>query len=372
MTRGGGGDDVHARGDDALGRAATAASPRAAAAGSFDASAFIAAALARAPALTARAVSVRAVEVPGPPMETAAGSISGAQLALIDLHTDEGVTGHAYVATYTREGLAGVVAAIKALDIDGPVQDLRDALRERFAFSGTAGLLGSVIGGVDMAAWDALARSADMPLAELLGGAVKPVPAYGSLRSRTAQDAEERAGEGFRHLKVKSADPDVIARVKALGVEVMVDLNQQPQDLAKLDDQQLTWLEEPLPAADLIGYAALCKTMRTPIQTGESWWSPAEAAYAIRAGATDLVMPDVARIGGVTGFIEVAAHGLPTSSHMYPEISAHLLAALPNAHLLEHLDKAGPILRQPARVIDGHVTPMPLEFDEAAVARFSV
>jgi mandelate racemase len=338
----------------------------------FDASAFIAAALARAPALTARAVEVRAVELPGPPIETAAGAISGTPLALIDLLTNEGVTGRAYVATYTREALAAVVAAVHALDVSGPVERLRDALRRRFVFSGTAGVLGYVIGGLDMAAWNALANAAELPLAELLGGTVRPVPAYGSLRSRTAADAEERAREGFSHLKVKSADPAVIAGIRALGLGVMVDLNQQPVDLARLDGEGLTWIEEPLPAGDLIGYTALRRTMRTPIQTGESWWSAEEAGYAIRAETTDYVMPDLARIGGVTGFVEVAAHGLPISSHMYPEVSAHLLAALPNAHYLEHLDKAGAILTHPPTVSEGHVLPRPLGFDDDAVAHFSV
>jgi mandelate racemase len=83
-------------------------------------------------------------------------------------------------------------------------------------------------------------------------------------------------------------------------------------------------------------------------------------------------MPDLARIGGVTGFLRVAEHGLPISSHMYPETSAHLLAALPNAHYLEHLDKAAPLLQEPLRLQNGRAIPgSPIEWDEAAVARFS-
>ncbi len=349
------------------GEAARAGGERAAGGGDV-----LAAALARAPVLTARSVRVRAVELPAdPPVETAAGTLTTFPLALLDLHTHEGVTGRAYVATYTREALAGVVAALNALELSGPVADLYDTLRARFFFAGTSGLLGYVLGGLDMAAWDALARAADQPLAVLLGGEVAPVAAYGSLSSRTAADAESRAAEGFAHLKIKSADPAVIARVRALGVGVMVDLNQQPSDeLARLDDEGLTWIEEPLPSNDVAGYAAL--DLKTPVQLGENWWSPEEAALSIAAGASDLVMPDLARIGGVTGFLRVAAHGLPISTHLYPEFSAHVLAALPNAHLLEHLDKAAPILQEPLAVAGGHVTPAaPLAWDEAAVARFS-
>ncbi|WP_051325059.1 enolase C-terminal domain-like protein [Candidatus Solirubrobacter pratensis] len=336
----------------------------------------LAAALQRAPALTVRSLRVRAVELPAdPPVETAAGTLTTFPLALIDLQTEQGVTGRTYVATYTPEGLAGVVAALNALDIAGrPVATLSDDLRPRFFFTGTAGLMGYALGGLDMAAWDALARAAELPLATLLGGAPEPVPAYGSLTSRAGADAEARAAEGFPALKVKSTDPAVIARIKALGVDLMVDLNQQPiPDIERLDDAGLVWIEEPFPAADLAAYARFTAATATPVQAGESWWSPEEARRSVEAGATDLVMPDVARVGGVTGFLRVAAHGLPTSTHLYPEVSAHLLAAIPNGHYLEHLDKAGPILQEPVVAKDGTVMPGgPIEWDEAAVTRFSV
>jgi mandelate racemase len=334
----------------------------------------LARALARAPALTVRALRVRAVELPAdPPVETAAGTLTSFPLALLDLHTNEGPTGRAYVAAYTPEGLAAVVAALNALDIAGrPLATLYDDLRPRFFFTGVAGVIAYALGGLDMAAWDALARAAGVPLATLLGGEPKPVPAYGSLSSRTGEDAERRAAEGFECLKVKSADPAVIARVQDLGVGVMADLNQSPAgDIAALDALGLVWIEEPLPAQDLAGYARLTAATKTPIQAGESWWSAEEAERSIALRATDLVMPDLARIGGVTGFLRVAAHGLPTSSHLYPEVSAHVLAAIPNAHYLEHLDKAAPILREPLAIENGRAIPgAPIEWDEAAIARF--
>jgi mandelate racemase len=278
------------------------------------------------------------------------------------------------VSTYTPEGNAAVVSALTKLDIAGrPLKTLYDDLVPRFFFTGVPGVIAYVLGGLDMAAWDALARASGLPLATLLGGAPNPVPAYGSLSSRTGDDAEARAAEGFEALKVKSADAAVIQRIRDLGVGVMVDLNQQPhEDITWLDAQGLIWIEEPLPAHDLAGYAELTADTKTPIQAGESWWSAEEAARSIDRDATDLVMPDLARIGGVTGFLRVAEHGLPISSHMYPEVSAHVLAALPNGHYLEHLDKAAPLLQEPLRLQNGHAVPSaPLEWDEAAVARFS-
>src|SRR5439155_1759759 len=75
----------------------------------------------------------------------------------------------------------------------------------------------------------------------------------------------------------------------------------------------------------------------------------------------DYVMPDVGRIGGVTGWMQAAglaaARGVEMSSHLVPEVSVHLLAATPTAHWLEYVDWADAILEEPMPVIDGAVTP---------------
>jgi mandelate racemase len=72
------------------------------------------------------------------------------------------------------------------------------------------------------------------------------------------------------------------------------------------------------------------------------------------------VMPDVCRIGGVTGWLQAAgiaaAHGIEMSSHLHPEISAHLLAASPTAHWIEYVDWADAILQEPLQLKDGAIT----------------
>lgn len=92
-------------------------------------------------------------------------------------------------------------------------------------------------------------------------------------------------------------------------------------------------------------------------------------------------MPDAMKIGGVTGWMRAAALaepvGMPLSSHIFPEVSAHLMNATPTARLLEYLDFAGAVLEEPARVEDGRVVApagpgIGLEWDEDAVGRFSV
>ncbi|MGZ5104986.1 MAG: enolase C-terminal domain-like protein, partial [Usitatibacter sp.] len=103
----------------------------------------------------------------------------------------------------------------------------------------------------------------------------------------------------------------------------------------------------------------LARELRTPIQIGENFSQPHSMEAALAAGACDYAMPDLERIGGVTGWMRAAAlaqvHGIEMSSHLFPEVSAHLLAVTPTAHWLEYVDWAAPVLAEPMRVTDGVV-----------------
>jgi L-alanine-DL-glutamate epimerase-like enolase superfamily enzyme len=129
--------------------------------------------------------------------------------------------------------------------------------------------------------------------------------------------------------------------------------------IQRLDREQLVWVEESTPADDDVGHARIAATVGTPIQLGENWWGPHDMARSLNAGSSDLVMLDAMKIGGVTGWQRGAAlaeaRGLPVSSHVFVEVSAHLPAVTPARHWLEYLDLAGPILSQPTVVTDGYV-----------------
>jgi mandelate racemase len=173
---------------------------------------------------------------------------------------------------------------------------------------------------------------------------------------------------------------------RAIGerAKLMVDYNQSlsPTEaidrVRVLDDEGLYWIEEPTLADDFAGHARIAAAAKTAIQLGENWWGPHDVAKSIAAHASDHVMLDVMKLGGVTGWLRAAAlaeaASLPASSHTFPEFSAHLLGVTPTALYVEYLDHAGPILTQPARVEDGFVvTPdrpgSGLEWDEDAVQR---
>jgi mandelate racemase len=248
-----------------------------------------------------------------------------------------------------------------------------------------------------MAAWDALAKAHGLPLAELLGGKRKRVPAYGSLRSMlpesVAEEARELSRMGFDAYKVKIGHGDIAADLEAVNAlrgvvgesKIAVDYNQSLsvtgalERVRALDEEGLWWIEEPTRADDFAGHARIAEEARTPVCIGENWWGPHDLASSLEARACDYGMPDAMKIGGVTGWLRAAAlaepSGLPLVSHIFPEVSTHLLASSPTAHALEYLDTAGPILKEPVRIEGGHaLVPegpgIGLEWDEGAVGRF--
>ena len=334
------------------------------------------------PPLTVRAIHSIAVEVPMTyALGTSRGVIGKAPLLLIDLQTEEGITGRSYLWCYFPAAMAAVGKILDevARTVQGeplaPV-DLWRRLCERFALISVQGVVRMAMAGFDMAAWDALAIAAGWPLATLLGSAPKPIPAYNSCglglmaAERLADEAEKLLAGGFRAVKLRLGYPtleeDLVALhavKKRLGsdIVVMVDYNQAlslAQALERgraLDREGVYWLEEPIRHDDYAGNATL--ELETPIQIGENFSESAAMATALAAGAADYVMPDLERIGGVTGWLRAAAlaatHRIEMSSHLYSEVSAHLLAATPTCHFLEYMDWADKILAEPLRIVDG-------------------
>ncbi len=286
-------------------------------------------------------------------MRTASGTLPGAALCLIDVETNADIVGSAYIFTYTPKMLAAMVGVHSNISemflgeaID-PAQQFA-TFQSTFRLLGIQGLLGMYFSGVEMALWDALGKFHDKSVCQLLGGENKPVRAYDSFGFI---DPETDLGlldvslkSGFRGIKIKLGVGDLdkdIASVRAVcsvigpDVSLMIDYNQsldvsRALDIAdRLAPYDIYWLEEPVPAEDLAGHAAVRAKSPIKVQTGENWWFPAGARNAIRAGASDYVMLDMMKIGGFSGWMETAkmaeAAGLPVSSHAFVEVSAHAL-----------------------------------------------
>jgi mandelate racemase len=331
---------------------------------------------------TIKSLGVRAVRVPmAQPHRTASGVITESPLVLVDLETAQGAVGHSFVFTYTAAALkplAELVGNLEAL-VQGQAlapQTITRALLSRFKLLGNHGLVGMAISAIDMAAWDALARTHEVALCRLLGAAPRPIPAYGGVGYDGVRDSarasEVWAKRGLKGVKAKIGYPSVeedLAVVRAIrsavgpDIAVMVDYNQSltvaeaKLRIARLEGEGLAWVEEPVICEDYAGMAQIAREARTPIQAGENWWGTLEFSKAVDAGATDYLMPDVMKTFGVTGWIDVAAlasvKGLRVSSHLFCEVSAQLLSATPTAHWLEYAEWWNPVLAESLELKDG-------------------
>ena len=359
--------------------------------------------------LTVRDVTVRAVLVPmRRPLATRVGAFAQWPLVLVDLATEEGITGRSYLGPYRSTAAAALLPVLRDLGAGllgraAAPATAYEASRGWFAVAGYQGLALAAVAGLDMALWDVLAQGAGLPLARLLGGTPGPVPAYNS--NGLGLIPPDAAGDealaliaegGFTMLKVRvgrASPAEDVAAVRgvraAVGddVALVVDYNQGltlGEALTRcraLDAEGLGWIEEPMRYDDLDGHARLARDVATPIMLGENFYGPRAMLDAIRAQACDLVMPDLMRIGGVTGWLRAAAiadaAGIPMSSHLYPEVSSQLLPVTPTAQWLEWQDWADPILARPFEVRAGQVHPpdVPgngLAWDEDAIARYEM
>jgi mandelate racemase len=187
-----------------------------------------------------------------------------------------------------------------------------------------------------------------------------------------ADEAEQLLEGGFRAVKLRLGHPALradLAAVRAVrkrlpdAVELMVDFNQALSIAEALergraiDSEGIAWIEEPIRHDDFRGCAELARELATPVQIGENFSLPEQMAEALAVKACDFVMPDLERIGGVTGWqraAKIAAERKrPMSSHLFPEASAHLLAVTPTCHFLEYVDWAEAVLAEPLRIADG-------------------
>jgi L-alanine-DL-glutamate epimerase-like enolase superfamily enzyme len=269
---------------------------------------------------------------------------------------------------------------------------------------GPGGLLHCALAPLDIAVWDAAGKTLGQPLARLLGGFRDRVPAYASdglwyslSPADLASAARHHVQEGFPAVKLRlgrEPTPDrEVRRVEAVreavgpDVRIMVDVNecwsasQARRGGRALQAAGIAWLEDPLHHLDVAGLAALRRRLEIPIAAGEHLYHLDAFRALLAARAVDVLILDLARVGGVTPWRKIAAlahaHGVPVCGHVVPEIHVHLLASVPNGHLVEYVPRSAGILRSMPRLEAGElVVPaapgLGLELDGTAVERHTV
>jgi L-alanine-DL-glutamate epimerase-like enolase superfamily enzyme len=324
------------------------------------------------------------------PIRDATHDLALYELAVVRLHTDDGLTGHGFssathgggsvIAHLVREMLAPVVIGRDSFHVRG----LWDEMFWRTQIVGRAGANRLAMAAVDIALWDLNARSLNVPLWKLLGGTgATSFPLYstdaGWLSFPQDQMIEKMRlalAAGFHGVKMKIGSPDppadlrrVAAVREAIGPDapLMVDINTH-WDLSTalrygpaLDAFDIGWLEEPMNQHDVKGHAQLQAVMAAPLLVGENLSSLTLFRDYFEQRALRLAQPDVTRLGGITRWLDVAALARASGIRVVPacwdsmQVSIHLAAATPEVHLMEHLDWTLDVFEERLHIENGDI-----------------
>ncbi len=235
---------------------------------------------------------------------------------------------------------------------------------------------------IDIALWDAVGIAKGQPLWQLWGGSGDPIPAYGSGCYRglghdgMIEKAERFVDQGFKAIKMQVAhvftpDEDVVnvrdmRAVLGPDIEILVDVN-QAWDVEtaittgrRLDGFGIGWLEEPVMADDFEGYHEIAAAIETPVVGGENNFCHHDMLAFFASGAIPILQPDIMR-GGYTELRVIADHahkaGIKIAPHLFPELSCHLLASIPNPSWLEYMGWHDVLFTEPVKPVAGMMTP---------------
>ena len=219
---------------------------------------------------------------------------------------------------------------------------------------------------IDIARWDIRGKAFNLPLASLIGGFRTRVPTYasGALMRNFPLDHVLKAGRrlvesGFKQMKTQlalggDANPErEVERIRLIresvgdDIDLMCDINQRwdvRQAISigqRIEQYHLFWLEDVVAPDDYPGLASVAAALATPIAAGEYVYGLVPFRHMLEARSIDIVMVDVLRAGGITQWLKIAAmaeaFNLPVVHHLYPEISVHLVAAVPNGLTVEYM-----------------------------------
>jgi L-alanine-DL-glutamate epimerase-like enolase superfamily enzyme len=325
------------------------------------------------------AVEVLPVDVP---IDFHYGQVQSLSTAVVRVRTDEGLEGLGHAMPLYGRNFRSLVVTIEELAELLVGEDPRqpERIHHKVAPNPAGGVGTIAAAALDIGIWDLAAKAAGQPLWRLLGGFRDRVPAYASLRLGRDKPATELPGiarslldQGFRAMKTNlGPDPSVSVAVERIrgvretigkDVKLMVDVNSlwTPAQAIRvghaLEEFELFWIEDPAPTTNLAGLADIRSALQTPVMAGETLFGLMPFRSLFEARAVDLVMPDVMRVGGITPYLKVAhmaeAFGIPLSSHLMPEISASVVAAVPNGVIVEYVPYATKLFRNCPALADG-------------------
>ena len=300
------------------------------------------------------------------PLESRYGEIDSVLGVVVSLKTDDGLEGLGHAITLSGRHFRALVAAVDELGDLLVGEDPRqpERLHRKMLPDAAGGIANIAAASLDIAVWDLAGKVAGLPLYRLLGGYRNRVPAYASLHLGRAVSTPELpeiacalVEQGFKAMKMNlGGAPTVeaeVARVRAVreaigpDISLLADVNFRwtPSFAIRvarmLEEFHLYWLEDPIPTQNIEGLAEVRRAAGVPIAAGEALYGLAAFRPLFEARAVDMPMPDLVRVGGITPYLKVAhmaeAFGLPLACHLLPEISAQVLAAVPNGLIVEYV-----------------------------------
>src|SRR6266571_631523 len=294
------------------------------------------------------------------PLKTSIHDIRALDAVVVEMRTDAGAVGSGFCFAFGPHRARAMAAMVEDL---APLYEGQDPLaaRSRYDaawrsrnFVGHAGIGVIALAPLDTACWDLAAQAAGVPLYRLLGGTRTRMPVYASSGLWLDRSLDELVrARSLRH-------------VLAPEIKLLADVNQGWDEATAirtgraLEEIGLFWLEEPVAYDDLAGSARVAAALDTPIASGETEYGPGGMQRYLDARAADVLMPDLQRMGGITGYLKAAAlceaAHTPLSSHLFMEASVHVLAAAPHALIMEHMDWFQELFDAPLALADGQVT----------------
>lgn len=321
---------------------------------------------------------------------------------IIIVETDEGITGYgevdtapfvgkavveAYMSHGTCYGLKEAIVGADPFDYEQIWRDMWD----KTYYYGRTGPVMHVMSGIDMALWDIMGKSTGKPVHKLLGGSYSDkARAYASaLMPETVSEVkrmtEAYVSQGFTAIKYGwgplgydvHKDIELVRTARKTAgdhIAIMIDIGKryrlkEAMYVARaLEQLDIYWLEEPLPAEDYHGYKTLTESTVLRIATGEEESGRAAFARLVNEAHVDVIQPDMSRCGGLTEAKKIASIALDNNILCVPHAfktgalvaaSLHLIASIPHAPFLEFSVTESPIrkglLKEPFVQKDGYV-----------------
>ena len=316
-------------------------------------------------------------------------SFDSQETPLVRITDSDGMIGTGYTYTIGQGGPAIMSLLRETLvpQLIGREAEDTESIWRDLLFSTHATSVGAItslaLAAIDTALWDLKCRRAELPLFKMLGGAKSSVPCYttegGWLHIESAElvaDALDAQAKGFAGSKIKIGKPHMAqdrARLAAVrdavgpDYEIMVDANQAfsraeaTRRARVLEEFDIAWFEEPMPADNVLEHALLAASTSVPIAVGESMYSISQFKDYLTSGGASIVQVDVARIGGITPWMKVAhmaeAFGVPVCPHFLMELHVSLVCAIPNAPWLEYIPQLDTITKTGLRIEQGRAYP---------------